>query len=314
VRIGFLGSGDFALAQVEALLEAGHAPALVVTQPPRRRRRRGDAEPTPVHVRADRAGIEVLCPPKVNAPESLARLAAADADLFVVAEYGQILSQALLDIPTLGAVNVHASLLPRWRGATPVQSAILAGDPFTGVTIQRMVRELDAGPVLAADSTPIGPDEETGELLPRLARLGATLLVEVVGRFASGDPPAETPQDDARATVCRRLRPEDAVVDWSRPAVEVARLVRAMAPRPGARAKLERDPQVGLLLRRARVVPGEAPPGEVAGVTGNGFLVGTGGGLLEVVEVVPASRRPMSGRDFANGFRLAAGERLGGGE
>jgi len=310
MRIVFLGSHAFAKESLEALLSAGFAPVLVVTPPPARRRRRGADEPTPVHARAAEAGIEVATPPKVNAPEALARLRDTNADLFVVAQYGQILSEELLSIPRLGTINVHASLLPRHRGATPVAAAILAGDKETGVTIQRTVFRLDAGPVLLARSVAIGPEEDAGELTDRLARLGGELLVEVVRGFAAGSPPAERQQDEAKATYCRRLKAEDARIDWGREAEEIARLVRALRPAPGARTALGREPPLEVEIRRAIAVPGRGEPGVVAEVGREGFDVGAGDGLVRVVELTPAAKRPISARDFVNGYRLAVGERF----
>jgi methionyl-tRNA formyltransferase len=310
MRVVFFGSHAFARESLEALLGAGFPPALVVTPPPARRRRRGEEEPTTVHARASEARIEVATPAKANAPESLARLRGASADLFVVAQYGQILSEELLSIPRLGTINVHASLLPRHRGATPVAAAILAGDAETGVTIQRTVFRLDAGPILAARSVAIGPLEDAEALTARLARLGGELLVEVVRAFASGKAPAETPQDESAATYCRKLRPEDARIDWTRPAEEIARLVRALRPEPGARTSLRREPPLDLEIRRAVAAPGHGAPGVVAAVGRDGFDVGAGGDLLRVLELTPAAKRPMSARDFVNGYRLAAGERF----
>jgi len=310
VRLVFFGSGAFGLSSFEALCAGGLPPVLAVTQPPRRRSRRGAEEPTPVHAAATAAGIHVLAPPKVNQPEPLARLREAAADLFVVAEYGQLLGHELLAIPPRGTINVHGSLLPRWRGATPVAAAILHGDAETGITIQRTVYELDAGPILAVRRTPIAPHEDTGELTARLAALGGELLVEVVRAMAAGDPPAERPQDPAGVTYCRRLRPEDARLDWMRDAAALERQVRALRPRPGARATLLREPPLELEVRRASVVAGSALPGAVAALGRTWFDIGTGEGLLRVEEVVPQSRRAMDAGSFVNGYRLREGERF----
>jgi len=310
VKLVFFGSGAFGLASLRALLDAGLATALVVSQPPRRRRRGKPPEPTPVHAHAQAAGIEVITPAKANAQESLARLRAANADLFVVAEYGQILSQELLDIPSHGAVNVHASLLPRHRGASPVAAAILAGDEETGVTIQRVVQRLDAGPVLAERRMRIEPRETAGALSARLAPLGGELVVEVVRAFAAGSPPSARPQDEERVTVCRRLSSADAVVDWSHPAERIERHVRAMTPKPGARTELVRDPPLLVVLREVRVAEGEGDPGVVVTAADGELLVGTGAGLLAILELVPAARKPMRARDFLNGYQLSAGGRF----
>ncbi len=308
MRLVFLGSHGFANESLLSLVRAGLAPVLVVTPPPARRRRRGTEEPTPVHAAAAAAGVDVFTPAKANAMDSLARLRAAAPDLFVVAEYGQILSEELLQIPRLGTINVHASLLPRHRGATPVAAAILAGDAETGVTIQRTVLRLDAGPILAARRTVIAPDEDAGALTARLARIGGDLLVAVVRAFEAGRPPPETPQDEAAATYCRKWKPEASRIDWSRPAEEIARLVRALRPEPGAHASLRREPPLELEIRRAVASPGSAEPGVVAGIARDGFDVGAGRDLVRVLELVPAAKRPMGARAFANGYRLRAGE------
>jgi len=310
VTLVFFGSGAFGRATLAALVAAGFLPPLVVTQPARRRRRRGKPEPTPVERLALESGCAVFAPASVNDDDALERLRATAADLFVVAEYGQILGRALLEIPPSGAINVHASLLPRHRGATPVAAAILAGDTETGITIQRVVRKLDAGPVLAARAVPVLPEDDAGSLTARLATLGGELAVEVVRAFAAGSPPPERPQDEAQVTTCRRLRPGDAWVDWTRSAIEIERFVRALRPEPGAHARLDRDPPLDLQLLQARPVDGEGVPGVLEGVERAFFDVGTGSGLLRILEVVPASRKPMTARAFLNGYRLTRGERF----
>jgi methionyl-tRNA formyltransferase len=308
VKIVFFGSGTFGLASLSALIDAGRAPVLVVTQPPRRRRRRGAPEPTPVHAAASAAAVEVITPAKVNEETVLARLRGTGATLFVVAEYGQILSQALLDIAT--TINVHASLLPRWRGASPVSAAILAGDTETGITIQRTVLALDEGPILAVRRVAIGPDEDSGSLTERLAPLGGELLLEVVEAMAAGNPPIEQPQDDTQATYCKRRRPEDNRIDWTRSADEIARMVRALNPRPGARTVLERDPPLPLEIKAAKAVAGAGEAGVVAAVARESFDIATGDGCLRVGELVPAARKLMDARAFLNGYRLSVGERF----
>jgi methionyl-tRNA formyltransferase len=308
VKIVFFGSGKFGLASLSALIEAGRTPVLVVTQPPRRRRRRGAPEPTPVHAAASAAAVEAITPAKVNEETVLARLRESGATLFVVAEYGQILSQALLDIAL--TINVHASLLPRWRGASPVSAAILAGDTETGITIQRTVLALDEGPILAVRRVAIEPDEDTGSLAARLAPLGGELLLEVVEAMAAGNPPTEQPQDDAQATYCKRRRPEDNRIDWSKSAAEIARMVRALSPRPGARTVLEREPPLPLEIKAAEAVAGGGEAGVVAAVAKGSFDIATGDGCLRVRALVPAARKLMDARAFLNGYRLSVGERF----
>ena len=307
MKLVFFGSGTFALQSLKALLQGPFAPALVVSQPPRRRRRGAAPEPTPVSAAAGTAGLAVFTPEKVNAPESLERLRADGDALFVVAEYGALLSAELLQIPAPCTINVHASLLPRHRGASPVAAAILAGDTETGVTIQRTVLELDAGPILAARTLAIGPEEDAGALTARLARVGAELLLEVVQAFADGTAPPEREQDADDATYAPRLKRDAGVLDWSESAAALALRVRAMTPRPGARVTLLRDPPLPVRVLRSRAAEGEAEPGTLARLDGDSLWVGTGDGLLEVQEVVPAGRRPMSGRAFANGFHLQPG-------
>jgi methionyl-tRNA formyltransferase len=311
VKIAFLGSGSFALPVLDALDRAGFRPALVVSQPPRRRRRGGSKEPTPVHARAAKWGVDVLTPAKVNSPESLRALRDSHAHLFVVAEYGQILSQRLLDIPPLGSINVHGSLLPRWRGATPIEAALLAGDVRTGVAIQRVVRELDAGDVLAVRFVPIAEDDDAGTLRESLSRIGGELAVEVVTGFAAGKPPPAVPQDETLVTYCARLGRADLELDWTSDADALARQIRALRPQPLARTALQRDPPLALKIVRATSIEGGGQPGVVVAASSDGVDVATGAGVLRVEELVPAARRPMTARDFINGYRISAGERFG---
>jgi len=313
VRTVFLGSGPLGRAMLRAQCDHGHRPVLVVSQPPRRRRRRGREEPTPVHALALEKGLSVHLPGDVNDEASLAALREAAAELFVVAEYGQILRRALLDIPPRGTINVHTSLLPRWRGATPRAAALLAGDEETGVTIQRTVLALDAGPVLHRLRTPIEPDETRASLRAKLEELGARALVEVLDRFAAGEDPEGEPQDESRVTVCRRLKPEDGRVDWTRPAAEIERMIRAYHPGPGAHTVLDRDPPVRVDLRAASVTEagdGDVRPGGVRALGRDHFDVAAGRDALRVTRLLPASRKEMDARAFLNGYRLEAGERF----
>ena len=265
-----------------------------------------------MHARALEWGVPVQAPARINDPEALAALRAAALDLYVVAEYGQILSQALLDIPPLGSINVHGSLLPRWRGATPVEAAILAGDPETGVSVQRVVRKLDAGDVLALRATPIGAEEDAGSLRSRLSALGGELAAEVGAQFAAGSPPPAVAQDESLVTVCRRLGSEDLELDWTQPASELARQVRAFRPRPLARACWLREAApLEMKILQAAVVEGAGEPGVVLRAGPDGIDVASGNGALRLLEVVPAARLPLAARDFVNGFRLSEGERFG---
>jgi methionyl-tRNA formyltransferase len=307
-RLVFFGTPAFAVPALEALVAAGRAPARVVTQPPRPAgRKRRLAEP-PVAVRARELGLEVDQPDRVRSPEFLERIATLAPDLAVVVAFGQIFPVALLELPARGCLNVHASLLPRWRGAAPIPAAIAAGDPETGVCVQRMDVGLDTGPVLASRATPIGPDETAGELAGRLARLGAELLLETIVALDRGDVTAR-PQDDAAATWAPKLGGPVAL-DLARPAPELAREVRAFEPEPGSFLAAGGE---NLRVRRATAASGTTPasPGELVGIAGSSLCVAAGGGSILALELVQRpGGRPVSGRDYANGRRLGAGDRL----
>jgi methionyl-tRNA formyltransferase len=237
-------------------------------------------------------------------------LAALEPDLAVVAAYGRLLPQSLLDVPRLGFINVHASLLPRWRGAAPVHRAILAGDPETGVTIMRVVLALDAGPMLARAATPIDPNESSEELEARLATLGAGLLDDVVDRL-DGDTIDETPQDDRLATYAPRLEKSESPVDWTRPARAIHDRIRGLQPWPMASTHFGGR---RVLLRRSMVEDTDAQvsaPGVVIAADSDRLVIATGRGLLRLMEIQPEGRRRMSARDFLNGTRVVAGEIAG---
>lgn len=255
-------------------------------------------------------GIPVLQPVTTKTPELPRELAAFEPEALLVASYGEILREDVLELAPRGAFNVHASLLPRWRGASPVQSAILAGDVVTGITIQRMVRALDAGDVLLARETPIDPDETAGELTARLAELGGECAVLALDALAS-DTAELTPQDEVRVTLAKKLTKEDGVVDWSRSAADVARRVRAVTPWPGARTTLPGGRELALLRTRvASEGEREGAPGTLLEARG-GFRVAAGDGALELLLVKPAGKAAMEGAAFLRGARLAPGEVLG---
>jgi len=230
MRLSFFGSPDFALPSLEALAAAGHEVALVVSQPAKPVGRSAELLDPPVARRARELGLPVFQPPTLKDGAAVARLAEAGADLFVVVAYGKILAQRVLDLPRLGCVNVHGSVLPRWRGASPVQAALLAGDAESGVSIMRMEAGMDTGPVYAATRGPIAPEEDAGALSARLAREGAGLLVATLPGVADGTL-VPAPQDDALATLCPKIRREDGQADFSRPAEELARRAAVRARR-----------------------------------------------------------------------------------
>jgi methionyl-tRNA formyltransferase len=313
VRIVFLGSGSFAIPCFEALVDAGHDVAALVTQPDREKGRGRALAPPPLKPVAERRGIPVLQPRRVREPEALASIRRLGPELQVIVAYGQILPRAVIDIAPRGTVNVHASLLPKLRGAAPIQWAIAIGEIETGVTTMLIDEGLDTGPLLLSRATPIGPEETAAELEPRLARLGAELLLETVRGLADGSL-RPTPQDHARATHAPILKKQDGQIDWSRPALEIASRARGFHPWPGASTTYE-----GRLLKtwRVRVAPpgpggSAAPPGAILSVGPDGLLVACGGGSrLFVIEVQPESRRPMAASAFAAGARLRPGARLG---
>lgn len=287
----FAGTAPFAVPSLEALIAARHELSLVITQPDRPGNR-GKILPTPVKQAALKHGLHVYQPEQVGSPESLAQVRWAAPELMVVVAYGQILPPEVLEIPALGVLNVHASLLPRHRGAAPVARAILAGDSRTGVSIMRMDEQLDHGPVLATRELPIGPETTTVELTEALAAAGAGLLVEVLAGL-DGHPPVE--QDHAAATLAPRLRKEEGRVDWSMPAAEIDRRVRALNPWPGTVATLAGRE---LKVLRGRPAEGSGEPGEILRVAAEGLLVATGQGAYQVEEVQLPSRRPMPARQL----------------
>lgn len=309
MRIVFFGTPAFAEASLRALLAAGHDVAGVVTQPDRpQRRSRSTLVPPPVKQLAESAGLPVLQPERPAGDLFLAALRRFGADLGVVVAYGHILRQPVLDAPRLGMVNVHASLLPRLRGAAPVQWAIANGDRETGVSIMRMDAGMDTGPVLARSATPIGPDETGGELTTRLATLGAETLVAILPDIARGIVRPE-PQDESLATVAGKIGHDTARIDWTAPAEVVARRIRAFDPVPGAWTRLD---GAEVKLAGARAVAGTGTggaPGEVL-AAGDRLLVAAGDGAVEIASAQPAGKRMLSAADWSRGRGIAAGKRF----
>ena len=300
MKVVFFGSPPFATPILRGLSEGEFRPVAVVTQPARRSGRGRSKASSDVAELARAHDLPLLQPESLRDPEVLDRLRGFEADVFLVASYGELMREEFLAIPTECCLNVHPSLLPRHRGATPVPATILAGDAVTGVSIQRMVLELDAGDVLVASETPIAPGETAGELLERLAGDSVELCERALRAIRDGDA-RFTPQDAAAATHCRRLKKEDGRVDWSRPAAEVERLVRAMNPWPAARTALPAGGDLQIL--RAVVVDGLATPGALVDSDGR-LVVGCGDGALELVEVKPPGKKAMDGAAYLRGARL----------
>ncbi len=310
LRIIFAGTPDFSVPSLEALLAAGQEVVAVYTQPDRPAGRGRKLTPSPVKAAALAQGLPVFQPPTLRDEGAVADLRALAADLMVVVAYGLLLPQAVLDAPRLGCVNVHASLLPRWRGAAPIQRALLAGDGESGVTIMRMAAGLDTGPLYLLRPLAVAPRETGGTLSDQLARLGAQALVEALPGIADGSL-IPVPQDDDLANYAHKLTKAEAEVDWSRPAVEIDRLIRAFDPWPVAQTSLE-----GVSLRlwgselSDLIPPPAALPGQVLAAGKGGIEVATGAGVLRLTRLQPPGKRPMSAAEFLNARHLD-GARLG---
>ncbi len=300
LKIIFAGTPEFAATALAALLETSHQVVAVYTQPDRPAGRGRKLQPSPVKQLALEHAIEVRQPAKLKDPEDQAALRELGADLMVVAAYGLLLPQAVLDAPRLGCINIHASVLPRWRGAAPIQRAILAGDEESGVTIMQMEAGLDTGPMLHILKTPILLDDTGGSLHDRLAELGARALVESLGGIADGSL-IPRPQDDALATYARKLEKQEALIDWFQPVAQIDRQVRAFNPWPVAQCDFQ-----GQVMRiwqarpRERELPAGAQPGTILEAGKAGIDVATGAGVLRILELQMPGKRAMAAADFLN--------------
>ena len=305
-RVLFLGTPDFALPSLQALM-AEHEVVGVVTQPDARAGRRRQIRESPVKLAAEAAGIPVFQPNRLRGDDAAqASLRAFAADVFVVAAFGQILPQSALSIPPHGVINVHASLLPRWRGAAPIQAAIRAGDALSGITIMLLDEGLDTGPMLSTRDIPLADDETGGSLHDRLARLGADLLADTLPRWLAGDI-APQPQDDARSTYAPRIKKSDGAIDWTQSAIHIERLTRALNPAPGAYTTWQGK---RLTIHAGIVAEGQAQTGLVT-AHGQGIAIGTGDGLFCPARVQLSGKRPLPIRDFINGYGAIIGAQLG---
>jgi methionyl-tRNA formyltransferase len=306
----FFGTPEFAVPSLQAILQSGrHTVVAVVTQPDRPRGRHQRLQDTPVKAAA-LAFAPVLQPERIRTPEFVAALRGFAPDLGVVAAYGKILPDDVLAVPKLGMINVHASLLPKYRGAAPVHRAVMNGEPQTGVTIMRIVRALDAGGMFAKVATPIGPDETSVLVERRLSELGAELLIRVIDQLAAGTA-REEPQDDAQATYAPKIVKEDGVIDWMLPAVEIHNRVRGLYPWPHAHTAIAGERTLILRSRPLDVVT-QSPPGTLVQVTSDTMHVAAGRGVLSIAELKPEGRRAMTAREFLAGRALSEGMVLGG--
>lgn len=310
MRVLFWGTPEFATPALRALLGEGCDVVAVVTQPDKPRgRHRSAAIAPPVKMVALEEELPILQPEKPRGEAFVSALRELAPDLSVVVAYGHILPREVIDLPGLGTLNIHASLLPRWRGAAPIQAAILAGDAESGVSIMRMVPAMDAGPVLLQARTPILDDETGGELTVRLSELGALAIVEALTLVALGDGSGE-PQSEAGATYAGKITREQARVDWTRPAIEVSRVIRAFDPAPGAFTRL-RDVEVKLFGVRVSA-DAQGDPGSVLAIDEMGLLVACGSGAVRIAYVHPAGRRRLASLDWAQGRGVAPGDVFGG--
>ncbi|MFO6430206.1 methionyl-tRNA formyltransferase [Erythrobacter sp. W302b] len=297
MRIIFMGTPDFAVPALRALAEAGHEVACVYTQPPRPAGRGKKLMPSPVQVEAERLGVEVKSPGSLRNTEAQAAFAALGADVAVVAAYGLILPQAVLDAPRHGCLNIHASLLPRWRGAAPIHRAVMAGDAATGVTIMQMEAGLDTGPMLHKVRTPVGT-KTTGELFAELGAMGAAAMVEVLADLAAFPPEV---QDESLAIYAPKIDKAEARIDWAQDAAVIERTVRGLAPFPGAWFELEGE-RVKLLL--AEVVDASGAPGTVLD---DDFTIACGSGAIRPLKLQRAGKPAMARDEFLRGRAVASG-------
>jgi methionyl-tRNA formyltransferase len=306
MRIIFMGTPEFAVPVLDALVEAGHYVAAAYSQPPRRGNR-GKVTPSPIQARAEALGIAVRTPLSLREPQAQADFAAWAADVAVVAAYGLILPRPVLEAPRLGCLNVHGSLLPRWRGAAPIQRAILAGDAETGVTIMQMDEGLDTGAMLMTRRVPIGPAMTAGELHDRLAALGAEMIGPAVAGVADGSL-TPVPQPSEGLSYAAKIARDEARIDWMKPAAEIDRQIRAFAPAPGAWFS-----HAGERIKVLGAVPTNGR-GEAGTVLDSVPTIACGEGALMLTRLQRAGRGPLPAGDFLRGFALPAGTKLDGSE
>jgi methionyl-tRNA formyltransferase len=307
LRVIFMGTPDFAVPTLTEIIGQGHEVVSCYTRAPAQAGRGLELKPSPVHRAAERFGIPVFTPSTLKTPEMAEQIASHQADVAVVVAYGMILPQAILDIPELGCLNLHASLLPRWRGAAPIQRAVMAGDAESGVCVMKMEAGLDTGPVGMVERLEIGPDMTSGELHDRLAPLGADLMVRALAALGRGGL-RFTSQPEEGVTYAAKITNAEAKLNWARPARQVHDLVRGLAPFPGAFAEIDlgKGPERLKVLRTA-LAGGAAEPGMLLDEDGT---VACAEGAVKLLQVQRAGGRPVSGAEFLRGARLSAGHKL----
>lgn len=310
MRVVFFGTPDFALPALEAVRAGGHGITGVVTQPDRPKGRRRLLSPPPVKVLAERMGLPLLQPETIRSQDFLDWLRERDPEILVVVAYGKILPSPVLNLPRFGSINLHASLLPRYRGAAPIHWAVINGEKTTGVTTMYMADQLDAGDIIQQETTSIGPDETTGELHDRLAGMGAKLLVRTLSLIEAGQA-ERLPQDHSLATYAPSLKPDDEIIDWEAPAPSVFNRIRGLSPWPGASTfwKGKRLKIMETALKGK--ADGPVKPGRILACTREGIEVGCGDGQAVVIRSLqPAGKAAMSADAFLRGYRMQPGETL----
>ncbi|PZX12117.1 methionyl-tRNA formyltransferase [Celeribacter halophilus] len=300
MKVIFMGSPDFSVPVLDALVEAGHEIACVYCQPPRPAGRGKKERPTPVHARAEELGLPVRHPVNFKDPADVAAFEALQAEIAVVVAYGLLLPQSILDAPEHGCLNIHASLLPRWRGAAPIHRAILEGDDKTGVCIMQMEAGLDTGPVLLRQETDITAEDTTAVLHDRLSEMGADAITVALDSLEQLVP---EPQPDAGVTYAKKIDKAEAKIDWTRPAAEIDRQIRGLSPFPGAWAMLNGE---RIKFHMSRVTEGDAAPGEVIGA----FTIACGEGAVEILTAQREGKRAMPVTEILKGLDLPRGSRF----
>ncbi|RUX24541.1 methionyl-tRNA formyltransferase [Mesorhizobium sp. M2A.F.Ca.ET.042.01.1.1] len=308
LRVIFMGTPDFSVPTLRAIAEAGHEIAAVYTQPPRAAGRRGlELTPSPVQREAERLGLEVRSPTSLKGEAEQVSFAALQADVAVVVAYGLLLPKAILDAPRLGCLNGHASLLPRWRGAAPIQRAVMAGDAWTGMMVMKMEEGLDTGPVALVEKVAIGPDMTAGELHDRLMLQGASLMVEALAQLGTNCL-TFTPQAAEGVTYARKIDKSETRVDWTRPSGEVHNHIRGLSPFPGAWCEVE----IGGRMERLKLLRSALSDrvGESGGILDDRLTVACGSGAVRLVEVQRAGGRPAAAQEFLRGAKITKGTKL----
>jgi methionyl-tRNA formyltransferase len=308
LRLIFMGTPDFAVPTLRAILDAGHEVVSVYTQPPRAAGRGMALRKSPVHQAAEQARLAVATPERLRSPEEQEHFRALDADAAVVVAYGLILPKAILEAPRFGCFNVHASLLPHWRGAAPINRAVMAGDRETGISIMRIDEGLDSGPVCLEARVPIGPEETAGELHDRLASLGASLMASALAKLEQGDLSCR-PQHDERATYAPKLDPKETRINWRLLARDVHDRIRGLSPHPGAWFEVEANgKRERIKVLRSKIAKGTGTPGTVLD---HRLTVACGEDAVRLTEVQRSGKKPMTAEDFLRGLVLPPGTILG---